>query len=57
MARPPSSAGGRPVVVAVRLTNQEAQDLDRRRGALTRGEWIRWLLTRARNSDVRLEDR
>lgn len=36
----------RPVVVAVRLTMQEAQDLDRRRASLTRSEYLRVLVNR-----------
>ena len=53
MARPASTAGGRPVVAAVRLSVEEAQDLDARRGALSRTEFLRWLLVQARKSDTR----
>jgi hypothetical protein len=43
----PRKANPRTVVVAVRLTPQEARLIDSRRGALTRSEWLRWLLTKA----------
>ena len=55
MARPRSTAGGRPVVVAARLSVEEAADLDRRRGSLSRAEWLRWLLLRAKKEGVSLE--
>jgi hypothetical protein len=44
MARPQSTRGGRPVVVSVRLSEEEAVDLDSRRGALKRGDYFRLLL-------------
>jgi hypothetical protein len=34
----------RPVVVAVRLSEKEAQIVDERRGALTRSQWLRMML-------------
>lgn len=54
MGRTPSAAGGRPVVVCVRLTKAEAADLDARKGSLDRGAWLRWLLLEARKADKRL---
>lgn len=47
MGRRASVAGGRPVVVAVRLSEAEARALDGIRGSLSRSEWLRWLLLRA----------
>ncbi len=38
----------RVVVVSVRLTRQEAEQIDRARGHLSRSEWVRWLLLRQR---------
>lgn len=46
MARPPSIAGSRPVVVATRFTESEAKQLDAMRGALSRAEWLRLLQKR-----------
>lgn len=42
----------RPVVVATRLNELEVLDLDRRRGPLTRADFLRWLLLRARREGV-----
>lgn len=56
MGRRASTAGGRPVVVASRFSQAEADDMDARRGALTRAEWLRWLQARARREDIRLPD-
>lgn len=47
-----STPGGRPVVVAVRLSNSEAADLDARRGHLDRSAFLRWLLLRARKEGL-----
>lgn len=38
----------RTVVVAVRLTVEEAAFVDRQRKMLSRSEWLRWLLLQAR---------
>lgn len=35
-------------MVAVRLSQAEADDLDARRGLLSRSEWLRWMLVKAR---------
>lgn len=53
MARPRGTAGGRPVVVGVRLSNEEAADLDSRRGALSRTEFLRWWLLQARKQNIK----
>lgn len=37
----------RPVVVAVRLSAQEAAALDRARGGVSRSVWLRWMLRKA----------
>lgn len=50
MGRPRSTAGGRPVVVPVRLSNAEAADLDSARGSLTRSEYLRFVLLRAKKA-------
>lgn len=42
-----------PIVVAVRLTVEEAEDLDQRRGSLSRTQWLRWLQLEARKRDTR----
>lgn len=47
MAGKPGVTGGRPVVVAVRLSEREAQALDQARGGVSRGVWLRWMLHRA----------
>lgn len=44
----PKSADPRNVVVAVRLTQAEAAQIDLARQSLTRGEWLRWLLLQYR---------
>ena len=53
MARPRSAPGGRPRVVAVRLSEEEWRDLEARRGSLDKAAFLRWLLVQARKSDVR----
>lgn len=40
----PEVAGGRPVVVAVRLSVEEAEVIDAERGRFTRSAWLRLLL-------------
>jgi hypothetical protein len=52
MGRPKSTAGGRPVVVPVRLSLAEAEDLDARRGSLTRSEFLRFVLLRTKKEGV-----
>lgn len=47
------SRGGRPVVVHTRLTAQEADEMDARRGALSRAAWLRYLMLVARKQDIR----
>lgn len=47
MPQPLSVAGGRPVVVATKLSLHEAQMLDHLRGGLTRSQYVRWLLLEA----------
>lgn len=42
--------------MASRFSQAEADDMDARRGALTRAEWLRWLQARARREDIRLPD-
>lgn len=56
MPRPRSAPGGRPVVVAVRLSTAEAADLDKRRGSLSRGEWLRYLLLLARKQGTQMPE-
>jgi hypothetical protein len=53
VGRNPSVAGGRPVVVAVRLSHAEAQSLDALRGGHNRGTFLRLLLARAEKPQVR----
>lgn len=48
--RPQQRKGGRPQVVATRLSMPEVEYLDRVRGALTRSEYIRWLLVTDRKN-------
>lgn len=48
MGRMKSTAGGRPHVVAVRLSDAELADLDARRGSLDRSAWLRYLALKAR---------
>lgn len=48
MTRPRSTPGGRPYVVAVRLSEEEFADLNRRRGYLERSAYLRWLLLQDR---------
>ena len=49
-------AGGRNVVVASRFSEAEAADMDRRRGSLTRAEWLRYLAAYARKHDARMPE-
>lgn len=56
MGRPRSTAGGRPVPISARFSVEEAQDIDERRGSLSRSEWIRWLVARARREGVRMQE-
>jgi hypothetical protein len=44
MAAPRSAPQGRPVVAAVRLTEDEAAYIDAKRGVLNRSEWLRLIL-------------
>jgi hypothetical protein len=43
MGRPRQVAGGRPVVVASRFSEEEARKIDAVRGPLNRAEWLRWV--------------
>ena len=52
MGRTRQTPGGRPVVVAVRLSNEEAADMDARRGEMDRSAFLRWLLLRARKEGL-----
>lgn len=40
----------RPVVIAVRVTEEEAAQIDRERGSLTRSAWLRLLLVNRERS-------
>ena len=40
----PQVSGGRPVVVAVRLSEAEAAQIDAARGRFTRSAWLRMML-------------
>jgi hypothetical protein len=44
MARPPSTGGGRPVVVSLRLSMEEAAHLDEERGPMSRTAYLRHLV-------------
>lgn len=44
MARPPSTAGGRPHGVRVRFSDRELQALDTARGSLSRVDYLRSLI-------------
>ena len=44
------------MVVASRFSQAEADDMDARRGSLTRAEWIRFLALKARKEDIRLPE-
>lgn len=46
--RSTGTRGGRPIVVGVRLTAAEAAELDRLRGVMDRGTYLRWLIIKAR---------
>lgn len=48
MGSGPSVPGGRPTVVAVRLSREEEAALDAERGSLSRSEWLRWQIVQAR---------
>lgn len=48
MARPRGSGLGRTVVIAARFSENEASDIDKIRGSLSRSEWLRWLVLKAR---------
>lgn len=52
MPRPQSTAGGRPVIVTIRLSNYEAKRLDALRGSRKRSEFMRDLLSRTPLSDT-----
>lgn len=54
MGRPKSVAGGRPHVVAVRLSAVEKAHVDQARGSMTAGEYLRYLLLKARKGDTKL---
>ena len=56
MARPRSAAGGRPHVVSVRFSDAEAAEMDRRKGSLTRGEWLRFLALKAAKDGVAMPE-
>lgn len=47
MGRTSEVAGGRPNVLTVRLSNQEVATLDRLRGSLSRGAYLRVLVIAA----------
>jgi hypothetical protein len=47
MARPPQVAGGRTVVVCVRLSAGEARKFDTIRGQMSRSHYLRYLLFNA----------
>jgi hypothetical protein len=47
MARTPAVGGGRPVVVTIRLSREEAALFDRARGGMSRGVFGRIALLRA----------
>lgn len=49
MGRTPQVAGGRPVVVTIRLSEAEARALDAARRGLTRSEFGRMAINRASN--------
>lgn len=42
MARPKDVAGGRPHMIAVRLSEREMALIDGKRGALSRSAFVRW---------------
>lgn len=46
MARTPAVGGGRPVVVTIRLSREEAAAFDRARGGMARGVFGRILILR-----------
>lgn len=48
LVKPPGAAGVRKIVVATRLTDPEAADLDFARGHLSRADYLRLLLMRDR---------
>lgn len=39
-------------MVGVRISTQEAADMDVRKGSLSRTEWLRYLMLRARKENV-----
>lgn len=53
MGRRPSTAGGRPVGINVRLSEAEAAVLDGLRGGLNRSEYLRWLLELAARTGMK----
>lgn len=55
LVNPPGAAGRRDVVVAVRLTDAEAADLDSARGSLNRSEYLRVVLMRDRRRRADVE--
>lgn len=56
MARKPGLRGTRTVVVATRLTEGEAAWLDASRKSLSRAEYLRLLLVRARKADAETQN-
>lgn len=46
----------RTVVVASRVTAAEAAEMDRRRGSLSRADWLRFLHVQAVKSDVKFAE-
>lgn len=55
LVNPPGAAGGRTNVVAVRLTDAEAADMDAERGSLNRSEYLRLILMRDRKRRAGVE--
>lgn len=57
MARPQGAAGHRTEVVGVRLTAKERRTLiTDRKGSLTESAYVRWVLTRAADTDPHSRD-
>lgn len=48
--RPPAAGGGKRHVVAVRFSDHEVAFVDHARGALTRSEYLRLLVSQARKA-------
>lgn len=53
MARPLSVPGGRNTVIGTRLSTQEVAFVDSVRGALSRSEYLRWLVLQDRKRRTR----